>query len=246
MDSEPERLRERIDGATKRLTATAAGLSDNQAREPSLLPGWTRGHVLTHIARNADGLRNLLVWARTGVVTPQYSHPEEREAGIAAGAGRPADALADDLEQSAAAFAAEAARVPASAWDVPVHGIKGPDHPAWFTLFRRLSEVEIHHVDLNAGYGPPDWPEPFVADQLERVTGNFSARGDVAPFEIEVAGTGHRYPVGPATGDAVTVTGPGCWLLAWLTGRDAGTALSVRSGPGPDDGGVLPQLPTFG
>jgi maleylpyruvate isomerase len=25
-------------------------------RAPSLLPGWTRGHVLSHIARNADGI----------------------------------------------------------------------------------------------------------------------------------------------------------------------------------------------
>ena len=245
VDSEPGRLQDRIDQATRRLTATVAGLTDSQAREPSLLPGWTRGHVLTHIARNADGLRNLLVWARTGVVTPQYPNPEAREAGIAAGAGRPAGALAEDLEQSAAAFAAEAARVPASAWEVPVHGINGPDHPAWFTLFRRLTEVEIHHVDLRAGYTPPDWPELFVADQLEQVTGNFSARGDFPPCAIEVAGNGQRYSIGPA-GDAVTVTGPGCWLLAWLTGRDAGSALSARGGSGEDDGGVLPRLPAWG
>jgi maleylpyruvate isomerase len=49
----------RIQEATGRLLATAAALTDAQAREPSLLPGWTRGHVLTHIARNADGMVNL-------------------------------------------------------------------------------------------------------------------------------------------------------------------------------------------
>lgn len=245
MDSEPGRLQDRIDHAARRLTATAAGLTDSQAREPSLLPGWTRGHVLTHLARNADGLRNLLIWARTGVVTPQYPNPEARDADIAAGAGRPAGALAEDLERSAAAFAAEARRVPANAWDVPVHGISGPDHPAWFTLFRRLTEVEIHHVDLRAGYAPPDWPQLFVADQLELVTGSFSARGDVPSCAIELAGSGQRYSIGPA-GDAVTVvTGPGCWMLAWLTGRDAGSALSARGGPG-EDGGVLPRLPAWG
>ena len=67
MDSDPGRLRARIDAATSRLTAAAAGLTDAQAREPSRLPGWSRGHVLTHLARNADGLRNLLIWARTGI-----------------------------------------------------------------------------------------------------------------------------------------------------------------------------------
>ena len=44
--------------------------------------------MLTHLARNADGLRNLLIWARTGVVTPQYPSFEVRNEEIEAGAGR--------------------------------------------------------------------------------------------------------------------------------------------------------------
>ena len=61
---------DRIAAATERLLATADALTGDQVREPSLLPGWTRGHVLTHVARNADGLRNLLIWARTGTEIP--------------------------------------------------------------------------------------------------------------------------------------------------------------------------------
>src|SRR5215472_3231214 len=83
-------LSQRVDVASARVLATAAGITEEMAREPSSLPGWSRGHVLTHIARNADGLRNLLIWARTGVVTPQYADIGERERGIAAGAGRSA------------------------------------------------------------------------------------------------------------------------------------------------------------
>src|SRR5579863_5967707 len=90
-------LSARLEGATERLVSTAAGLSDEQAREASLLPGWSRGHVLTHLARNADALRNLLVWARTGVVTPMYATPDERDENIEAGAGRPAAVLLADL-----------------------------------------------------------------------------------------------------------------------------------------------------
>ena len=70
MDTDPDSLRQRVEEATAPLAVAAAVLSDSQAREPSLLPGWSRGHLLTHLARNADGLRNLLVWARTGVATP--------------------------------------------------------------------------------------------------------------------------------------------------------------------------------
>ena len=58
---------------------TVAALTDSQARAPSLLPGWTRGHVVTHLARNADALRNLLTWARTGIPTPMYPSRQARD-----------------------------------------------------------------------------------------------------------------------------------------------------------------------
>jgi hypothetical protein len=44
-----------ITTATGRLLRTASRLSDADVRAPSLLPGGSRGHVLTHLARNADG-----------------------------------------------------------------------------------------------------------------------------------------------------------------------------------------------
>lgn len=136
------------------MLATAAGISDEQAREPSSLPGWSRGHVLTHLARNADGLRNLLIWARTGVVTPQYPSFEVRNEEIEAGAGRPARELVVDFADSATAFEAETARLRDGDWAAEVRGVRGAAHPAWYTLWRRLSELEIHHVDLDAATGP--------------------------------------------------------------------------------------------
>ncbi len=80
----------RISEATDRLIESASALADGQLRDPSLLPGWSRGHVLTHLARNADGLSNLLIWARTGVETPQYTSRDDRDAQIEEGSGRPA------------------------------------------------------------------------------------------------------------------------------------------------------------
>ena len=77
---------DRLAMATERLLTTATALSDAQVREPSSLPGWTRGHVLTHIARNADGLGNLLIWARTGTETPMYPSARSRGDDIEAGA----------------------------------------------------------------------------------------------------------------------------------------------------------------
>ncbi len=181
---DPGELQDRLAGATERLLATAAGLTDGQAREPSLLPGWSRGHVLTHIARNADGLRNLLIWARTGVVTPQYPSRQARDDAIEAGSGRPASDLVADLRGSAAAFSAEAAGLPAHCWQASVHGLRGSAHPAWYTLVRRLSEVEIHHVDMAAGYQPADWPGWFVASWLASVAAEFAGRPDAPAVRL--------------------------------------------------------------
>src|SRR5215813_11810747 len=73
-----------VEAASERLAATVAKLTDEDVRAPSRLPGWTRGHVLAHLARNADSLVNLLTWARTGTETRMYGSPAERDGGIEA------------------------------------------------------------------------------------------------------------------------------------------------------------------
>src|SRR4051794_2985006 len=109
-------LQERIDEATRRLLGTVEGFSDDDVRQPSLLPGWTRGHLLTHLARGAEALGNLLDWARTGVPRQAYASQEARNAAIEAGAGRSAAELLADITATAGAFATAAASVPAEGW----------------------------------------------------------------------------------------------------------------------------------
>ncbi|MBO0831597.1 MAG: maleylpyruvate isomerase family mycothiol-dependent enzyme [Actinobacteria bacterium] len=229
----------RVNRATERVQATAAGITDQLAREPSLLPGWSRGHVLTHIARNADGLRNLLIWARTGVVTPQYPSAQARNAEIEDGAGRPGSELAADVASSAAAFAAEAARLGNADWDAEVRGIRGAPHPAWFTLWRRLSELEIHHLDLAAGYQPADWPTEFAREALQRVTGDFTGPDSPAAL-LRASDHGTEHRIGPPEqAPTVTIDGPSYALLAWLLGRSDGNGLlTTPTGP-------LPPVPPW-
>lgn len=155
-----------IDAATRRLLVTVESLDDDAVAEPSLLPGWTRGHVLAHVARNADALRNLLIWARTGVVTPGYRSKQARDEDIEAGAGRPVAEQAADIAASADAFLAEAALLPAEAWKAEV-SIGGPElFPARLVLSKRLVEVELHHTDLGSGYTRADWPGAFAELEL--------------------------------------------------------------------------------
>jgi maleylpyruvate isomerase len=232
---------DRLAAATERLLATATALSDAQAREPSLLPGWSRGHVLTHIARNADGMVNLLHWARTGTQTPMYTSAQSRAADIEAGAGRPAAGLAADVRDSAAGFAASAASMPDGAWTAQVRALNGPPFPALGVLERRLSEVEIHHVDVAAGYSPGDWPEDFVSEALPRVAESFAGRDDVPPCVAWADGAKDSFRLGPeqAGPPSAIIRGQPADLLAWLLGRGDGARLTLARGD------ALPELPPW-
>ncbi len=242
-DSDPAaaaaQLSDAVAAATQRLRATAATLSEEQLRAPSRLPGWSRGHVLTHIARNADGLRNLLIWARTGVVTPQYADAGERERGIAAGADRRAADLLADLDASAAALAAEAGSLGADDWAAEVRGLHGDPHPAWFTLRRRRIEVEVHHVDLDAGYSPDDWPLDFAATLLDNVVAGF-ADAEAPAALLRITDTGSALRIGPPDATpTVEIGGPARMQLAWLIGRGTGAGLTT------EPAGPLPTLPPW-
>jgi maleylpyruvate isomerase len=160
-------LQEQIDEATGRLLRTIDGLTDDDVRQPSLLPGWTRGHVLTHLARGAEALGNLLEWARTGVPTAAYASQQARDEAIERGAGRGVAELRTDVTTAAEKLRAAAVTLPEDAWRRTVRALNYPEFPADRLLVRRLVEVELHHVDLGAGYRPGDWPAPFAGMELD-------------------------------------------------------------------------------
>ena len=167
MDSALRELSDQIDQATQRLLDRARIITDADLRAPSLLPGWTRAHVLAHVARNADAMRNVLGGVRTGEDRPGYASAEAREAGIEQDAGRPARELTTDLADSAMALRTVARQLPDEGWQVPVRMLDpGARFPAAELLTRRLVEVELHHGDLGAGYGPAGWPAAFAAMEL--------------------------------------------------------------------------------
>jgi maleylpyruvate isomerase len=167
MDGVLRELSDQIDQATQRMLGTARIITDPDLRVPSMLPGWTRGHVLAHVARNADGMRNVLAGVRTGQDRPAYASAEAREAGIEQDAGRRATEQAADLASSAMALRTVARQLPDAGWQVPVRMLDGTDFfPAAELLTRRLAEVELHHCDLGAGYGPGDWPAFFADMEL--------------------------------------------------------------------------------
>jgi maleylpyruvate isomerase len=67
------RLVDAVRTHTDLLVGTARALDD--AAAPSVCVGWTRGHVLTHVARNADGMAALVRAAVDGSGEAMYVSP---------------------------------------------------------------------------------------------------------------------------------------------------------------------------
>ncbi len=230
--TDPAAWLRRIDAANERLLATTQKVTDDDVHRPSLLPGWSVGHVLTHIARNADSLVNLATWARTGVKTPQYASPEARDADIEAGAYRPAAALAEDIASSNERLRVALETLPPEAWSVEVEWRGGRRKPATHILSARLTEVEVHHVDLGLWYGFGDIPEDLRLQLLADAVAGFPESDGVV---VEASDAQVRLPAGLTP--KITVIGSSGELLGWASGRTTGERLRCD--------GPLPVVPEW-
>src|SRR3954447_9846157 len=170
-----------IQQAQQTLLDRLTSLTDAQARQPCLLPGWSVGHLLTHVARNADSVVRRFEGAMRGEVVDQYAGgPVGREAEIDAGAHRAAAELVDDVRRTAAAVDEINARMPAEAWTRMTRSVSGTESSAAHVLLSRWREVEIHHVDLGLGYTPTDWPPALMEACLPGVLATLPRRTDPA------------------------------------------------------------------
>lgn len=184
MDAALRRLNDELDAATQRLLDEARLLTRSDLKEPSLLPDWSRAHVLAHLSRSADAMRNLLAGARAGQDRPGYASPQARDADIEAGAAAQAKDLADDLAASAMAFRTVTRQLPDQAWEYQVLMPDGTRRPARELLTWRLAEVELHHCDLGIGYGHEQWGAWFAQAELgEPLRSRRAERRGYAPTE---------------------------------------------------------------
>ncbi|WP_031036082.1 maleylpyruvate isomerase family mycothiol-dependent enzyme [Streptomyces sp. NRRL F-5650] len=213
--------------ATERLLAAVGKLDNASVTESSRLPGWSRGHVLAHLARNADALVNVLEGR------PMYVSGEARDADIERDAPRPLAVQLADVRESAARF--QEAGAATADWSRTVALRNGVTDSASRLPFRRWAEVELHHVDLGIGYELEDLPEEFTGRETDFLAARFDGHPDVPPTRL-TDGT-RAWRTGRKAGTPeVTVTGSPADLLGWLAGRRAGAALTVEGGP-------LPALP---
>ena len=162
----------RLADAHARLLTGVADLTDELAGGPSLLPGWTRAEVVTHLARNADANRRAAEGLLRGESVPKYpGGPAQRAAEISAGRGRRASELVADLARSVEWLHDTWSALPPEAWDDA-----GADSDEARGTWNRLQEVEVHHVDLDLGYRPAAWPLAFATQLLTRTVGSLGQR----------------------------------------------------------------------
>lgn len=155
----------------QRLLQSLETLTDEQCRQPSMLPGWTRGHVLSHLARNAESHALMFAAATRGEESEQYPGGKSvRDAAIEAGAHRSAAELVADVRVSI--YALEAAWASATALTWSGHGIKshsdGSRVPIPTLVLMRWCETEVHHADLDLGFTWREWNPLFVRYDLDR------------------------------------------------------------------------------
>lgn len=217
-----------IHEATRRLVRTVDALPDDAYAEPSALPGWSRAHVVAHLALNGEGLAGVLLGLVAGEDVPMYSSQERRDGDIAELAGQPVGVLRDRFLAGCTVFQEAWERMSDEAWGGTFRRTPGADAwPASRLPQMRHGEVEIHHADLEAGYTVADWPEDYLDATFNRVVGD---RQDGPSMLL-------RTPDGDVligTGQGPLVTGSRADLTWWLLGRGGGRGLTAE-----------PDLPTL-
>lgn len=217
MTRDERMLNEHVAGcaaAHQRLLGSLDSITDTECREPSMLPNWSRGHVLTHLARNADSHAHLLVGAGAGEIADQYpGGVQARSQAIEDGSGRPAAELVGDVRASIYSLEVQWARATPTTWAGQGRTARGAIIAMSDLVFLRWREVEVHHADLGREFGWQQWSDLYVRLELETQTMLWQS----------------RQPMGLTDLPAVALQLQPKHRLAWLLGR-----VEVEGLPKPD------------
>lgn len=228
----PAQALEWVADGTRRLLADLAALSDAALESPTLLPGWNRRYLLSHVANNASALRNLVHWAKTGEERRMYASSEQRAADIAAGASAPAGELRSLVESSAAALWDDLDGMPLGAWSAQVITAQGLTRYAAEIPWMRVREAYVHTVDLDAGTKFADLPSSFLTALLADVAGRRSSLGNGPALALTATDTGASWSVG-GSGTSVSIDAPLATLTKWLAGRPVPGLTDTTGTPAP-------------
>lgn len=221
-----ETLRKRVQEATQRLLGDTIGISDDDWNGPSGLPGWSRAHVATHLAANADALAGVLRAALQGGTATLYRDEAARVDAIERGSSITGLELQICLDTSAGRL--ERALDEVEDWTTPVQ-LPGGTLAASELVMARLSEVVVHHLDLNCDFSV-DRLDPGTARWLlQWALLGHADDPDLPSVRLESAsGVTAQLGAGEPTR---TVAGDDAAVWAWLMGRSVEPAHDGQDAP---------------
>lgn len=220
--------------ATRSLVRTVDGLPDEAYAEPSLLPGWTRAHVVAHLVLHAEGSVRVLDALSAGATeVSMYASAHARDADIDELAATGPEQLRERLLAATTELVGAVARTPEQAWRGSVRRTPEGEqsYPAVDLPAKRLVEVEVHHVDLGTGYERASWSAELSEHLVDTLSPRLEPHG---PLTLRASDLGTSWPVGPEGGP--WVSGTAADLAWWLTGRGGGEGLTSETGELPDTG----------
>lgn len=219
--------------ASARLVRTVDGFHGDDWGAPSLLPGWTRAHVVAHLGLNAHGMARAL----HGLVADEddeprtmYDSDDQRDDDIAKLATEDASEIRARLLAGVTHLQEAIDAVPEDQWDTRVERTPG-GRTLRASAFpgMRWRELEIHHVDLDAGYTRADWSLAFAEHLLDAMDKRIHPE---QPFEVKPLDSQRTWVVGDGQAEypVPVVTGPAADLAWWLTGRAVPDTVSCSQG----------------
>lgn len=213
---------------------TVDSLADDQWAGPSALPGWTRAHVVAHLALNGEGFGRALEGVLGEKPEPVYDSDEIRDADIAELADQKPSEIRERYFAATQRLRDLFSDLHDQHWEATVSRL--PDGPIWPVpqlVTTRQLEVEIHHADLDVAYSARDWPADFTVRLLDLVTSNHAAAATSPDFTVLATDLGRTWPVGAET---PVVSGTAADLGWWLVGRGEGRGLTCGDGQLPEVG----------
>lgn len=206
-------------------------LSDSELDGDSLLPGWSRRHVIAHVGYNARAIARLVEWAATGVETPMYPSTAVRNHEIVFGATLSPIALRHLFNHSSVHLNVEWRDLPENAWHHRIRTIQGREVPAMETVWMRTREIWVHAIDLDNGATFADIPASVLERLLEDVTGVWHARGTDKDLVSRVTDQHQELIFGDTTAvSPLNISGTLAAMACWAMGRGTAGIVAHRAG----------------
>lgn len=191
-------------------------LANDEFAESSLLPGWSRAHVVAHVGYNARAVARLVSWAETGIETPMYESPTQRNTEIELGATLSTRALRHLSDHAAVHLDVSWRDLAADRWSHQVKTALGRTVPVSETVWMRTREVWLHAIDLDIGARFADLPSSVLDRLLTDITTAWVGRGEGS--RLRLVATDSQREIGSGN---VEVRGSLAQLVRWASGRGA-------------------------